>query len=791
MISQLILELKMAIKRTYTFEGNDSLDLSTSGNIIGAVGGFQKVTIRKGVTNVQADENVERFNFPEKISSYQFSGSKVDGLQIKNTNGVPVLTISPLLKQKVTLAFLDGSAELGQTDDKFVFGDTIITDKTNAIQSKILNKTDTSTSKPSFSIVKKINSTVTTTTEGYDAEFEVKLSEPLSKQTKVGYSIVGNNKDTILDFNNPNTDIGEVKGVALTKGKLSGDLTFEAGETTKIITIPVKFDGNDEKDDEGVTLALKTTSLGVSVDKGKSVVTTTFSNPVPPTFMLTSVDAQKNTPTQEGKIITFTITPSSIVNVDTPLNFKLTGNGDNPTLDADFEKFLGEIIFHAGDKSSRTLEVKVLDDNRDEGVETYKAQLLNSTNEIAAIDGQIKDTIPTVKLGVTPLIVNEGEEITLMAISDVLAPKDLVIPYTLTGVGIKSDDFTNGTLNGNISILSGKTTGELKLELASDGITEGDETITTKLTATDSFNVDATTYNAVIKDTSQTSTSNVTLKSLSSIVNEGSTATYEVGRANAGSELMIPYVLGGTATAGSDYMGNTKGVFIIPAGSKTATVSFPILADNTSESDEPLIMTLDSPYSGKVTTTIKDTSIDSIILDDTNRNFDANKYNFSNKGSVTVTGTVGPDKINLGRHLNGEQFVISQAKGGSGSYSLGDIKGSAMPTEKFDVIYGVSSGDSINFSSYAQTKNLALNTISFTLPSGSDNKVMRGEGWYNSNTNEFTLLSSGIDTLLIYDSNPVAGTTQNERSYEAIVLIGVSIKNEIKLTATGDGILFS
>ena len=138
------------------------------------------------------------------------------------------------------------------------------------------------------------------------------------------------------------------------------------------------------------TYTLTCTGNGGSTSKD---VTVTVSSKPTTTFMLTS-NVVAGTPVQEGKQITFTITPSSIVDKDTVLTVKLTGQavGGSSTASASDFTAAQPVTFQAGDTSAKTTLITVVDDSTTEGIEGYKASLLDSTfTEKASTTGTITE----------------------------------------------------------------------------------------------------------------------------------------------------------------------------------------------------------------------------------------------------------------------------------------------------------------------------------------------------------------------------------------------------------------
>ena len=328
--------------------------------------------------------------------------------------------------------------------------------------------------------------------------------------------------------------------------------------------------------------------------------------------------------TQEGKTITFTVTPSGIVSAQTVLNLNMVGSAlgaiTNTTSAADFTA-ASTLVFAAGDTAAKTVTVTVVNDGTTEGLEAYKAQLLDSSyNEKAAIQGTVTDATPTVTLAASAASVNEGAALTFTATSDMVAPAGgLVVPVTFGGTAVAADYTTSAT---SITIAAGATTGSLTLNAIADNATEGAETVTASLGNVNGATTVTTAVSATINDTSLALAANAFSLSGAATANEGTSVVYTITRGAAATvATTVPYTITGSATSGADYTAQT-GSASFAIGATTATITLPITADLLTEGNETVIVTLGTPSvstdvvstgAGTVTTTIADTSTTPVV----------------------------------------------------------------------------------------------------------------------------------------------------------------------------------
>jgi subtilisin family serine protease len=209
---------------------------------------------------------------------------------------------------------------------------------------------------------------------------------------------------------------------------------------------------------------------------------------------------------------------------------------------------------------------------------------------------------PTYDNVTSPASANEGSVVTF-TVNTQNVTNGTTVGYTITG--ITAEDLSSGSLTGNITITS--NTGTVSVTLANDLTTEGTETMTLTLAATDSVgtNTGALSSATTVNDTSTTPSPTYTITPAASSVNEGSSLEFTVGGTN---------ILDGnyywTVTNSSDFS-TSSGVF--PIGSNTGTFTVTPDADTTTEGAETFTA---SVRTGSVSGTIVATS-SSVTINDT------------------------------------------------------------------------------------------------------------------------------------------------------------------------------
>jgi plastocyanin len=129
----------------------------------------------------------------------------------------------------------------------------------------------------------------------------------------------------------------------------------------------------------------------------------------------------------------------------------------------------------------------------------------------------------------SPASANEGSVVTF-TVNTQNVDNGTTVGYTITG--IDANDLSAGSLTGNITITS--NTGTVSVTLANDLTTEGTETMTLTLAATDSAgtNTGALSSETIVNDTSTTPSPTYTITPTANNVDEGSPLTFNVGGTN-------------------------------------------------------------------------------------------------------------------------------------------------------------------------------------------------------------------------------------------------------------------
>ena len=313
-----------------------------------------------------------------------------------------------------------------------------------------------------------------------------------------------------------------------------------------------------------------------------------------PTYSLVASPTSVN----EGGTFNVDLTTTNIPN-GTSIQYTITGTGITAN---DFTSGSISGSFIVVDNTSN-ISFTLAEDLSTEGTETITLALNNGGDSvnITIIDTSTTPIVPTyTSLAADVETANEGDTITFTLNTSQIADSTTV-GYTITGVSV--DDINLVSLTGVFTIAGNTST--LSLDLVEDLDTEGTETLTITLDATDSNGNGTTSLsdNVLIADTS-TAPPTYSLSSSVPDVNEGDSIVITLTTTDVADATSIPYTITGVDASDIDIA--LTGSFTIT--SNTDTLAINIAADATTEGSESLTLTLDG-LGEDVSVVINDTSI--------------------------------------------------------------------------------------------------------------------------------------------------------------------------------------
>ncbi|NDD14691.1 MAG: hypothetical protein EB072_19120, partial [Betaproteobacteria bacterium] len=246
-----------------------------------------------------------------------------------------------------------------------------------------------------------------------------------------------------------------------------------------------------------------------------------------------------------------------------------------------------------GNDGKATINVPIAADRTKEDDETLTINFQGKAASVTIIDTS-NDQLGLFNLLRAAPSANEGSNAIFYIATDSTSA-GLEVPYTISGVS--SSDIVGGQLSGK-AVISSNGEATIDIALAEDRTTEGDETLTVTL--------QGKSASVIVKDTSLTPPGTYDLRALAVSVDEGATASFELTTQYVAASTSIPYTLSGVGA--NDLIGTPLSGSITVGSDGKAILNVPIRADQLTEGDETLKLTLASPASASAQITLKDSS---------------------------------------------------------------------------------------------------------------------------------------------------------------------------------------
>ena len=365
---------------------------------------------------------------------------------------------------------------------------------------------------------------------------------------------------------------------------ISGTLTFQPGDTSKTVSVPIT---NDSLDDGGETLTL-TLSSASGADLDDAEATGTIRNTEPSKLSVADAEASEEEDATLDFVVTLDPAATATVTVD-----YATADG-TATAGSDYTATSGTLTFQPGD-TSKTVSVPITNDSLDDGGETLTLTLSGASGadlDDAEATGTIRNTEPS-KLSVADAEASEEEDATLdfVVTLDPAATATVTVDYaTADGTATAGSDYT--ATSGTLTFQPGDTSKTVSVPITNDSLDDGGETLTLTLSGASGADLDDAEATGTIRNTEP---SKLSVADAEASEEEDATLDFVVTLDPAATATVtVDYATAdGTATAGSDYTA-TSGTLTFQPGDTSKTVSVPITNDSVDDGGETLTLILSS-----------------------------------------------------------------------------------------------------------------------------------------------------------------------------------------------------
>ncbi|MCZ8049276.1 MAG: FG-GAP-like repeat-containing protein, partial [Microcystis sp. LE19-41.2A] len=360
-------------------------------------------------------------------------------------------------------------------------------------------------------------------------------------------------------------------------------LTFNPGETSKTITVPVNGDNQVELNE---TFFLNLSNLqtnGSNVTLADNQGQGTINNDDSASIAISDVTITEGNSGTTNAV--FTVTLSNAVDTAVTVNYA-TANGTATTTDNDYIGIATTpLTFNAGE-TSKTITVAVNGDNQVESNETFFVNLSNlqaNGRNVTITDNQGQGTItdddvilPSITLAVSPSSVTEDGTTNLVYTftRSGVTSNALTVNYTLGGTATLNTDYTRTGTTNTVTFVAGSSTATVTVDPTADTTVESDETVVLTLASGTGYTIGTSTPvtgTITNDDFPQLSINNITVVEG---LDNNAILTVTVDNPNP-QPITFNYTTAPiNATANVDYTSKTGTITIAP-NTSTATISIP------------------------------------------------------------------------------------------------------------------------------------------------------------------------------------------------------------------------
>ncbi|MBI2190952.1 MAG: S8 family serine peptidase [Planctomycetes bacterium] len=396
---------------------------------------------------------------------------------------------------------------------------------------------------------------------------------------------------------------GTAEGGGVDYALSAGTLTFEPGETEKLIAFTVILDDVVE-DDETIRLALSNPSAAVLGSRRTHTYTIIEKGP-PPVVRFAEAESRAG---EDSGMVEFELTMSRVRDKDVTVDYEVRGGtAASDGNEADFTLASGRVTFAPGETSAR-IQAAIAGDGRDEADETFEVVLLRPHNAdlvdpVAHTHTILDDDYQTVSFdaGSSEGPESEGGASIAVTLSGASA-KRVTVEVAATGGSASGSGVDYTLAAGALTFEPGETRHTITLQVAGDELDEEDETVVLGLSQVAQALAGAhMQHTRTIRD-DDASPSVSFLAAASMSPEDAGIAGLEVAiSAPSGRPVRVHYaVTGGSASGGGTDYTLEAGILEFAPGETRQPVRVHITDDGKDELDEALHITLSDPQNASL-----------------------------------------------------------------------------------------------------------------------------------------------------------------------------------------------
>ncbi|MEC4891718.1 MAG: Calx-beta domain-containing protein [Oscillatoria sp. PMC 1051.18] len=419
------------------------------------------------------------------------------------------------------------------------------------------------------------------------ANFTVSLNIPSQETVTVAYTTVDNTATTQDNDYLPTR----------------GNLTFNPGETSKIIAVEVTGDTVSESSETFQVNLNNPSNADLSKESAIATISDDDNTPRLAVSDATVTEGDNNSPAE------FTLNLS--LPSTQPVRVEYATADDTAIANNDYLPVRDTLIFAPGE-TSKTVAVEIVNDNQQETSETFNLNILSFTNSlladrqgIATITDDDEGSLP--RISINDLTVTEGNDGTNTASFtvnlDTASSEIITVEYeTADETAIAPEDYT--AIAATLTFNPGETSQTIDVETLADNIPEADETFSVNLSNATNATIGDRRGQATITNDDRLIPPSLSINEIRVIEGDDGTtlATFTVMLSEPTfDDVVVEYsTIDSTATRNENDYTPVLGSLRFKSGETTKTITVEVKGDTAVEDDETFFVNLNNPVNAFV-----------------------------------------------------------------------------------------------------------------------------------------------------------------------------------------------
>nr|WP_321405449.1 Ig-like domain-containing protein [uncultured Carboxylicivirga sp.] len=425
---------------------------------------------------------------------------------------------------------------------------------------------------------------------------------------------------------------------------ISTTVLLPANSTSVTVPVEVLADAIVEGDETVILNLISTDNPDVSIGSTNSATITIADNDAATLSVTATTQA-----TEDNSDGLFTISSSQALPDASLISFTITGSA---TSGVDYNAITSSITLPAN-QASVTVPVEVIADILVEEDETVILTITGSDNADHTIGTSDQATITITDNDVATLSVfattQAAEDISdgLFTISTPATSNSATnITVAISGTATSGTDYT--AISTTVLLPANSTSVTVPLEVLTDAIVEGDETVILNLVSTDNPEVSVGTTNSATNTIADNDIATLSVAATTQAAEDNSDGLFTITSSNPiSSNVDISFSMSGSATSDIDYT-IVNSPITLDANNLSITIPVIVLSDVLVEGDETVALTLNSTTNNTSVSTGTDNSATILITDNDIADFSlsTSTINLDENGTANFTVVLDSQPLN-------------------------------------------------------------------------------------------------------------------------------------------------